>query len=236
MTLNETCETPRASVDASGLMALCGIAAYYRIGADPAHLHKELALFARAATEPDLVGAAHLVGLKARVVENPSEKRLAGVPVPAILPLAAGGFCIFSGKTASGLWRIVDPATRVARELTFDDLRAIIEPRLLLVARRLGGTGADPRNFGFHWFLPSLWRYRRPLAHVLVASLFVQLFALAAPLFFQVTIDKVLTHRVYSTLFVLVGGLALLGLFDVALQYLRTYALTHTTNRIDVEL
>jgi len=71
---------------------------------------------------------------------------------------------------------------------------------------------------------------------VLIASFFVQIFALVSPLFFQVVIDKVLTHRGYSTLFVLVAGLAGIGLFDVALQYLRTYALSHTTNRIDVEL
>ena len=45
-----------------------------------------------------------------------------------------------------------------------------------------------------------------------------------------------MTHRGYETLFVLVGGLVFIGLFDVALQYLRTYALSHTTNRIDVEL
>ncbi len=31
-------------------------------------------------------------------------------------------------------------------------------------------------------------------------------------------------------------GLALIGLFDVTLQYLRAYALSHTTSRIDVEL
>lgn len=48
--------------------------------------------------------------------------------------------------------------------------------------------------------------------------------------------DKVLAHRSYSTLIVLVIGLVALGLFDVILQYLRTYALSHTTNRIDVEL
>ena len=71
---------------------------------------------------------------------------------------------------------------------------------------------------------------------MLIASLFVQMFALVTPLFFQVVVDKVLTHKSYSTLFVLVGGLALIGLFDVVLQYLRTYALSHTTNRIDVEL
>jgi subfamily B ATP-binding cassette protein HlyB/CyaB len=69
-----------------------------------------------------------------------------------------------------------------------------------------------------------------------LASLFVQIFALVSPLFFQVVIDKVLSHRGYSSLFVLVGGLAIIGLFDIALQYLRTYALSHTTNRIDVEL
>jgi len=38
------------------------------------------------------------------------------------------------------------------------------------------------------------------LGEVLVASLFLQLFALVSPLFFQVVIDKVLVHRSMSTL------------------------------------
>ena len=106
----------------------------------------------------------------------------------------------------------------------------------VLLTRRLGGAGVDPESFGFHWFWPSIWRYRKPIGHVLLASLVVQIFALISPLFFQVVIDKVLSHRSYSTLFVIVIGLALIGLFDVLLQYLRAYALNHTTNRIDVEL
>ena len=64
----------------------------------------------------------------------------------------------------------------------------------------------------------------------------MQIFALTTPLFFQVIVDKVLSHKSYETLFVLIGGLAVIGIFDVVLQYLRTYALSHTTNRIDVEL
>src|SRR6202012_5237964 len=75
-----------------------------------------------------------------------------------------------------------------------------------------------------------------PLTHVLVASLFVQLFALVTPLFFQIVIDKVLVHKSQSTLIVVVAGLALVGIFDVTLQYLRSFALNHTTSRIDVEL
>jgi ATP-binding cassette, subfamily B, bacterial HlyB/CyaB len=220
----------------SGLRALCGIAAFYRIAADPGHLARELALSSDEAEAKDLIRAAKSIGLKARIIENPSAERLAGAPLPAILRRKDGGYLVLGGQTASGDWRIVDPVTRIAREVPLDQLREEIRPELILVARHFRGAGVDPRTFGFLWFAPSLWRYRKPLAHVLIASFFVQIFALVSPLFFQVVIDKVLTHRGYSTLFVLVGGLALIGLFDVALQYLRSYALSHTTNRIDVEL
>ena len=204
--------------DPSGLRALCGIAAYYRIAADPIHLAKELALPMCEAGVKDLARAANMIGLKARIIETPSPARLAAAPVPAILKLRTGGYCVLGGETASGDYRIVDPVTRVPREIPLDQLVAEIEPLLILVARHFRGAGIDPKNFGFLWFAPSLWRYRKPLIHVLIASFFVQIFALVSPLFFQVVIDKVLTHRGYSTLFVLVGGLALIGLFDVALQ------------------
>ncbi len=220
----------------SGLLALAGIAGYYRVAADWRHISNELALRGIAAGPNEIIRGAKLIGLKARVVENPSASRLAAAPVPSIVRLKKGGYCVLTGKTSQDLFRIVDPVSRGVREMPLDELVEEIEPALILVVRNFIGAGIDPRTFGFLWFAPSLWRYRRPLAHVLIASFFVQIFALIAPLFFQVVIDKVLTHRGYSTLFVLVAGLVLLGLFDVALQYLRTYALTHTTNRIDVEL
>jgi subfamily B ATP-binding cassette protein HlyB/CyaB len=220
----------------SGLTALCAIAAYYRIGADPGHLAKELVLRDVEASEHDLVRAAKLIGLKARIVENPSPKRLACAPVPALLRRKDGGYLILGGQNPAGLWRVVDPVTRAAQEVSLDDLVAKVVPVMVLIKRHFRGAGADPRTFGFLWFAPSLWRYRKPLMHVLIASLFVQIFALVSPIFFQVVIDKVLTHRGYSTLFVLVAGLAIIGLFDVTLQYLRAYALSHTSNRIDVEL
>ena len=71
---------------------------------------------------------------------------------------------------------------------------------------------------------------------MLIASLFVQLFALATPIFFQLVVDKVLVHKGMSTLVVLVLGMVTLGLFEAILQFLRAYTLSHTTNRIDVEL
>lgn len=220
----------------SGLYALCGIAAFFRIAADPRHLQKELALIGRASDENDLVRAAVMIGLKARTITKLTEKRLNTVPVPAVARLRDGSFEVYSGRTPNGTYRLVDPVTKIARELQLDALLSELDQKLVLVGVRVGGQGMDPRKFGLGWFLPSIWRYRKPIAHVLLASLFVQIFALVSPLFFQVVIDKVLTHRGYSTLFVIVAGLAIVGLFDVLLKYLRTYALSHTTNRIDIEL
>lgn len=227
--------TPTPKAD-SGLRALCGIAAYYRIAADPVHLQRELALSGREAGVTDLMRASQTIGLKARRVSRTTEKQLVATPTPAIARLRAGGFVVFGGRLPDGRLRIVDPVTSIDRALTVDEFLEELEPQVLLLGRKVGGVGFDPKSFGFRWFLPSIWRYRRPLAHVLLASFFVQIFALVTPLFFQVVVDKVLSHKGYSTLFVLVIGIVIVGLFDVVLQYQRTYALSHTTNRIDVEL
>ena len=48
------------------------------------------------------------------------------------------------------------------------------------------------RRFDITWFIGAIHKYRRLLAEVLLASFFLQLFALVTPLFFQVVIDKVL--------------------------------------------
>jgi len=219
----------------SGLQALCGIAAYFRIIATPAQLRRELALHEPSVSPEDLVRGAQLIGLKARIVAGPERDRLAVLPAPTIVLTSSGGYEVLGGRLPSGDYRLVNPVTRVDRALPLDELSAITKTAVL-VARKLGGVGVDPQTFNLRWFLPSIWRYRRPLAHVLLASFFVQIFALVTPLIFQVVIDKVLSHKSYDTLFVLVGALAVIGLFDVSLQYLRTYALSHTTNRIDVEL
>jgi ATP-binding cassette, subfamily B, bacterial HlyB/CyaB len=219
-----------------GLRALCGIAAYYRISADPVQLARELALGDRKAEEADLIRAARLVGLKARLVAKVTAERLATLPIPVIVRMTSGALMLFAGRNPSGLCRLVDPISHAVQEAPLEDVARDIGGQALLIARRIGGAGLDPRQFSIRWFLPTIWRYRRPLGHVLAASLFVPIFGLTTPLFFQVVVDKVLTHRGYETLFVLVGGLVAIGVFDVALQYLRIYALSHTTNRIDVEL
>ena len=106
---------------------------------------------------------------------------------------------------------------------------------LVLMTRRAGLLDLS-RRFDITWFLGAIHKYRYVLGRVLVASFFLQLFALVSPLFFQVVIDKVLVHRSLSTLDVLVIGLVTISVFETILGILRTYVFAHTTNRIDVEL
>jgi ATP-binding cassette, subfamily B, bacterial HlyB/CyaB len=219
-----------------GLAALSLIAGYYRVASDPAQLRHQLALTGRTVEPEDLVRAANLLQLKSRIVRRVNAKRLTAIPYPAIMELKDGGFAVLGIASDNGRVRIIDPLTHSAKEIPLDEVESISSGSMLLVTRRLGGAGVDPHTFGFRWFWPSIIRYRRPLAHVIVASLFVQLFALATPIFFQLVVDKVLVHKGMSTLVVLVLGMVTLGLFEAVLQFLRAYTLSHTTNRIDVEL
>ena len=225
-----------ASPADSGLVALTMIAGYYRIAADPAQLRHELALGAQAAGPDDLVRAAKRLKLKARLLTGERAKRLDAAPYPALVALAGGGFAILAAASVKGSVRLIDPLARSARDLPLAEAAALTGDALLLVTRRFAGAGADPAAFGFGWFWPSILRYRKPLTEVVVASLFVQAFALLTPIFFQLIVDKALVHKSFATLTVIVVGMIGVGLFDSLLQFLRAYTLSHTTNRIDVEL
>ncbi len=220
----------------SGLLSLATIAGHYRIAVDPFQLAHDLGLGAGQATGRDIVRAAQRIGLRARQLQDQRIGRLAAVPLPAIIRKQDGSYCIVGSRGPDGRYRVADPLARTIQHLPAEALAPAWGGEIILVTRRFGGVGIDPATFGFRWFLPSLWRYRKPLAQVLIASLFIQIFALVTPLFFQIIIDKVLVHKGMATLVVIVGGLAGIGLFDVTLQFLRSYVLSHTSSRIDVEL
>jgi subfamily B ATP-binding cassette protein HlyB/CyaB len=112
---------------------------------------------------------------------------------------------------------------------------------ILLTPQARSLTDPDALNttgtqFGFRWFIPELLKHRRVWRDVLVASLVIQLLALATPLFTQVVIDKVVVHRTQSTLIVIGIGLAVFMLFTAFLSWIRQYLVLHTGNRVDAVL
>jgi subfamily B ATP-binding cassette protein HlyB/CyaB len=182
---------------------------------------------------PEMLRCAKEFGLKARE-RITSWERLETTPMPAIAALRDGGFLLL-GKFGDGKVLVQSPHSPRPALMTKAEFEAISDGRVVLMTRR--ATLADmSRRFDVTWFLGAIHKYRRHLSEVLVASFFLQLFALVSPLFFQVVIDKVLVHRSMSTLDVLVIGLVTISAFETILGILRTYLFSHTTNRIDVEL
>jgi subfamily B ATP-binding cassette protein HlyB/CyaB len=187
----------------------------------------------------DKIGAAEIIrcardlGLKARACRT-GWSRLAKTPLPAIATLADGGFIVLA-KASDDKVLVQSPRTSRPQLMTQAEFLDIWDGGLILMTRR-AGLASLTRRFDITWFLGAIHKYRRLLGEVLLASFFLQLFALVSPLFFQVVIDKVLVHRAISTLDVLVVGLLAIAVFETMLGILRTYLFAHTTNRIDVEL
>jgi ATP-binding cassette, subfamily B, bacterial HlyB/CyaB len=219
-----------ASAD-PGLIALVALLRFNRIGADAEQIRHQLGGVAVGPSE--MLRVAKGLGLKARVVTI-SWSRLANTPLPAIALLRDGGFLIL-GKVGDKEALIQQPLAPRPSLMPKSELEAIWDGRLILMTRRSGLLDLS-RRFDITWFLGAIHKYRRLLGEVLVASFFLQLFALVSPLFFQVVVDKVLVHRSLSTLEVLVVGLVAISVFETILGILRTYVFSHTTNRIDVEL
>ena len=183
--------------------------------------------------ESDVVRLARQHGLKARIVHS-STDRLSGTPLPAVSWDRDGNLRLI---LKAGEDRVLVQSAPPARPevLTFEELSAVWGGRLVLITKR-ASLGDLARQFDITWFLGAIHKYRWILGQVLIASLFLQIFALATPFFFQVVVDKVLVNRGVSTLDVLIIGLAIVGFFETILGTLRTYVFSHTTNRIDVEL
>ena len=219
----------------SGLVALVLIAAHFQIAAQPAQLRHELGLGAAPASAEDLSRAGRRLGLKARAMMRQRPKRLETVPLPCIMEVGPRQFSILVARLDGGKYRFVDPLTRKLAEMSVEEFLTVWTGTIVQLTRRVT-IDTLAGGFNISWFLPSILRYRKPLGQVLVASLFIQLCGLITPIFFQITVDKVLVHRSYSTLVMIVAGMAILGIFHVLLQYLRSYVLSHTTSRIDVEL
>ncbi len=154
--------------------------------------------------------------------------------MPAVAECKDGKFLIL-GQLTDDKAVVQSPSVGGPQLLSRAEFEANWTGRLVLMTRRASLTELA-RRFDITWFLQAMHKYRRLLGEVLIASFFLQLFGLVTPLFFQVITDKVLTHRGYTTLDVLIIGFIAVSVFETVLAALRTHVFAHTTNRIDVEL
>ena len=203
----------RAPVD-PGLAVLTALLRFQNIAVDPEQLRHRFGYGTIGVNE--MLRCAKDLGLRARAVRT-KWSRLASTPLPAIAVLRDGGFLVL-GKVGDDKAIIQSPLSPRPALMTRAEFETLWDGRLVLMTRRAPLADLS-RRFDISWFVDAIYKYRHALARVVVASFFLQLFAVISPLFFQVVIDKVLVHRSLGTLDVLIIGLITISLFETILGH-----------------
>jgi len=217
----------------TGLLCLVMVAGYHGLAVDPEQLRHTLALGSEGMGIMDILRAAKELGLKAKEAKV-SYDRLNRLPMPALALMEDRKFNVLA-KIDGDRVLVFDPLDGRPRLISKDEFLQRWQKRIILITYRKSVAPFE-KPFGLSWFVPEIWKYRKPLYEVLTASLILQIIGLVTPVFTQVIIDKVLVHKGVTTLDVLAIGLITVVLFEALLNILRTYLFTHTTNRIDISL
>lgn len=215
----------------SGLIVFASLLAMHRIAVDPAQLRHGLGHHEPVVAR-DLVRIAQgLDGVKARA-RQARWRDLERLPLPALAHGKQGWFMI--GRIAEDEV-LIQRGDRTLGKLNRAGLEDMWSGDLVLVTTR-ENVGQISRSFDFTWFIPQIVRYRHLIGEVLLITLALNLLGLAAPLFFQNVVDKVLVHDTMSTLNVLAIGFAGVSTWETVFGWLRTRLYSETSQKLDVEL
>lgn len=82
------------------------------------------------------------------------------------------------------------------------------------------------------WFYEPLKSHYRDYIEIGIITLFINIFALAIPLFIMNIYNRVVPNQAYETLFVLASGTIIVLIFDVILKYARTHILDGISKKV----
>jgi ATP-binding cassette, subfamily B, bacterial HlyB/CyaB len=178
---------------------------------------------------------ARKAGFQARVLKIAwNDLKKLGEAYPVIAQLANGNSIILLGFRDEEVG-VVDPlADRPGILRLTESMFCRNWSGDVLLLRRNHALTDENRPFGFAWFIPEILRNANTFRDTVVAAIMMQVLALALPIFVQITLDKVLVHQSYTTLYVLAAGVGLAILFDAVFNYLRRALLVYASARVDV--
>ncbi|MBT8430062.1 MAG: type I secretion system permease/ATPase, partial [Gammaproteobacteria bacterium] len=184
--------------------------------------------------------AARRVGLRAQVVQR-DLNALDGLVTPAVLLLDDDRAGLLLRPVSDGEARLLLPENPEAEVcLGMDELEALYSGYAILASPAHRYDARTPASDGDvvegHWFwgtLRSSWRLYRDVA---LASVLINLFAVASPLFVMNVYDRVVPNQALETLWVLAIGVTLIFGFDFILRGLRGRFIDVAGSKADIEL
>ncbi len=184
--------------------------------------------------------AAERAGLSSRIIERPLAE-ISSQVLPAILLLEDNQACVLVElNSEQNQAVIIEPHAGMGEvTLSWDKLATLYTGIAIFVQPAYRFDDRTPpliRSSGPHWFWGVLGESWRIYRDVLVASLLINLFALASPLFMMNVYDRVVPNNAEETLWVLALGISTVYLFDILMRTLRSYFIDLAGKRSDIRL
>jgi ATP-binding cassette subfamily C protein LapB len=190
---------------------------------------------------PELfIRAAARAGLSARIVKRPLVK-ISALVLPAVLLLDKEHACVaLNIDAAKGTVRVLQPeAGEAEQELKLEELERHYLGHAIFVWPEHRFDERTPEVLHLptrHWFWGTLSQSWRIYRDVLVASLLINIFALASPLFTMNVYDRVVPNGALETLWVLALGVTIVFIFEAIMRALRGYFIDVAGKKADVLL
>lgn len=227
----------------TAIQCLTAIAQHHGLQINPERIIDENALRAEEPSTGALLRIAADIGLKAKADKLTWSRLMAqGGVFPIMARLIDGNMIIIVGVKpgedgAEDQVAVLNPAGAHAQVVMVP--RTAFEKRwpgdVIFVKRQHKLT--DPNQpFGLRWFIPEILKQKAAFRDIFIAAIAMQLLALASPIFFQLVIDKVLTHQSVTTLQVLGVGIVAALVFDSTFGFLRQTLTLAASNKIDMRL
>ncbi|TOO32973.1 type I secretion system permease/ATPase [Vibrio parahaemolyticus] len=220
------------------LNSLIYVSRYYGLANSPEALVNGLPLSDGKLTPFLLPRAAERAGLVAK--ENRAElEKISSLILPAILVLKGGDSCVLNSinmETREAEVTTLESGM-VPISIPLEDLLEQYTGRYFLVKKQFRFDERSPevlKTKEGHWFWSTLWQSKRIYRDVLIASLLINIFAIAAPMFTRLVYDKVVPNLAFETLWVLASGIFVVFIFDFSLKSLRNYFIDVAGKKSDI--
>lgn len=179
------------------------------------------------------IRAAQRIGLQAEWGSAPLRELTSG-ELPALAWRVNSEPVLIESLAPGAAFTLFDPATRTTHTIGVAEAAATLREEIIVLSpdltRSEGLDAVEPT----HWFWGIARAFWRSYAYIILASVFINLLALGAPLYSMNVYDRVLPNKAIPTLWVLSLGLLFALLFDFTLRMARALTIDYVGRRIDL--
>ena len=182
--------------------------------------------------------AANKAGLKSSLIKRPLSQ-ISPLQLPMIILLSNQSACILDRFSEDGTQaKIIMPAEEAVEQwVDIEDLQDEYLGFGFMVKKAFEYTDATSRTLHLnqkHWFWNTLKLSTPIYKDVLYASLLINLFVLASPLFTMNVYDRVVPNNAIETLWAFAIGVIIVYIIDTTLKFARTYLLESAAKKSDI--